>query len=308
MITIDHLIKAYASTTAVDDVTVEVTPGIVTGLLGPNGAGKSTMMRVVLGLDSATSGCALVAGRPYRELRRPLRTVGAHLGTRTVHPRRTGRSHLLGLARANGLGRTRVDEVLVEVGLEEGGRRRAGQYSLGMSQRLGLAAALLGDPPVLVLDEPVNGLDSDGVRWIRGLLQRLAKEGRTVLVSSHLMSEMQQAAQHVIVLGRGRLLADCATSALAARASGGLLVRSPARQQLAEALRSVGGTTVALGDEDEELCVRGMTAAQVGDLAAANRVPLHHLAPVASSLEEGYLSLVATETEYVADKESGGSA
>jgi ABC-2 type transport system ATP-binding protein len=177
-----------------------------------------------------------------------------------------------------------------------------------MSQRLGLAAALLGDPPVLVLDEPVNGLDSDGVRWIRGLLQRLAKEGRTVLVSSHLMSEMQQAAQQVIVLGRGRLLADCATSALAARASAGLLVRSPARKQLAEALRSVRGTTVALGDEEEELCVRGMSAAQVGDLAAANRVPVHLLAPVASSLEEGYLSLVATETEYVADKQTGGSA
>jgi ABC-2 type transport system ATP-binding protein len=219
MIQIEHLTKRYGTTTALDDVTCEVATGSVTGLLGPNGAGKSTLMRVVLGLDHATSGTALVAGRRYATLRRPLTVVGAHLGGRPVHPQRSARQHLLGLARSNRIPASRVAEALDLTGLSGVAGRRAGGFSLGMGQRLGLAAALLGDPRAVLLDEPVNGLDTDGVRWIRRLLRRLAGDGCTVLISSHLMSEVQLVADRVLVLGRGRLLADVPTAELAARAT-----------------------------------------------------------------------------------------
>jgi ABC-2 type transport system ATP-binding protein len=219
MIQIEHLTKRYGTTTALDDVTCEVATGSVTGLLGPNGAGKSTLMRVVLGLDHATSGRALVGGRRYPTLRRPLHVVGAHLGGRAVHPQRTARAHLLALARSNRIPASRVDEVLDLTGLRGVARRRAGGFSLGMGQRLGLAAALLGDPRTVLLDEPVNGLDTDGVRWIRRLLRGLADDGRTVLISSHLMSEVQLVADRVLVLGRGRLLADMPTAELSSRAT-----------------------------------------------------------------------------------------
>ncbi|MGY0539799.1 ABC transporter ATP-binding protein [Nocardioides sp. YJ-D4] len=208
MITLDHLTKRYGATTAVDDLTLQIQPGRVTGFLGPNGAGKSTTMRMILGLDRPTSGTATIDGRPYASLRRPLREVGALLDAKAVHPGRRVRTHLVAMARSNSIPVARVDEVLERVGLAGVARRRAGNLSLGMSQRLGIAGVLLGDPRVMLFDEPVNGLDPDGVMWIRKLLRSLAAEGRTVLVSSHLMSEMQQTADHLVVLGRGRLLAD----------------------------------------------------------------------------------------------------
>ncbi|GGU18451.1 ABC transporter ATP-binding protein [Nocardioides albus] len=208
MITLDHLTKRYGATTAVDDLTVQIEPGRVTGFLGPNGAGKSTTMRMILGLDRPTSGTATIDGRPYASLQRPLREVGALLDAKAVHPGRRLRTHLVAMARSNSIPVARVDEVLEQVGLAGVSRRRAGSLSLGMGQRLGIAGVLLGDPRVMLFDEPVNGLDPDGVLWIRKLLRSLAGEGRTVLVSSHLMSEMQQTADHLVVLGRGRLLAD----------------------------------------------------------------------------------------------------
>lgn len=208
MITLDHLTKRYGATTAVDDLTLQIEPGRVTGFLGPNGAGKSTTMRMILGLDRPTSGTATIDGRPYASLRRPLREVGALLDAKAVHPGRRVRTHLVAMARSNSIPVARVDDVLERVGLAGVARRRAGSLSLGMSQRLGIAGVLLGDPRVMLFDEPVNGLDPDGVMWIRKLLRSLAAEGRTVLVSSHLMSEMQQTADHLVVLGRGRLLAD----------------------------------------------------------------------------------------------------
>ncbi|MFD7076660.1 ABC transporter ATP-binding protein [Nocardioides sp. NPDC059952] len=216
MITVDHLTKRYGATTAVDDLTLQIEPGRVTGFLGPNGAGKSTTMRMILGLDRPTSGTATIDGRPYVTLRRPLREVGALLDAKAVHPGRRVRTHLVAMARSNSIPVARVDEVLERVGLAGVGRRRAGSLSLGMSQRLGIAGVLLGDPRVMLFDEPVNGLDPDGVMWIRKLLRSLAAEGRTVLVSSHLMSEMQQTADHLVVLGRGRLLADASLGSFVA--------------------------------------------------------------------------------------------
>ena len=216
MITLDHLTKRYGATTAVDDLTLQIQPGRVTGFLGPNGAGKSTTMRMILGLDRPTSGTATIDGRPYASLRRPLREVGALLDAKAVHPGRRVRTHLVAMARSNSIPVARVDEVLERVGLAGVARRRAGSLSLGMSQRLGIAGVLLGDPRVMLFDEPVNGLDPDGVMWIRKLLRSLAAEGRTVLVSSHLMSEMQQTADHLVVMGRGRLLADAPMSAFLA--------------------------------------------------------------------------------------------
>ena len=216
MITLDHLTKRYGATTAVDDLTLQIEPGRVTGFLGPNGAGKSTTMRMILGLDRPTSGTATIDGRPYASLRRPLREVGALLDAKAVHPGRRLRTHLVAMARSNSIPVARVDEVLERVGLAGVARRRAGNLSLGMSQRLGIAGVLLGDPRVMLFDEPVNGLDPDGVLWIRKLLRSLAAEGRTVLVSSHLMSEMQQTADHLVVLGRGRLLADSSMASFVA--------------------------------------------------------------------------------------------
>ncbi len=304
MITCEGLTKRYGDVVAVDDLTVSVAPGRVTGFLGPNGAGKSTTLRLVLGLDHPTAGRALVGGRRYAEIHEPLRVVGAHLDRRTTHPGRSARAHLAALARANRIGAARVDEVLELVGIAAVARRRAGGYSLGMAQRLGIAAALLGDPAVLVLDEPVNGLDADGVRWIRGFLRGLAAEGRTVLVSSHLMAELHLMADHVVVLGRGRLLADCPTADLVA--GSGVRLRTPdlaAVPGFVAAAERLGMTVTE--NAPGELDVAGGTAATLGDLAYEHGLRLHGLTPATGTLEDGYLRLVRDETEYVAATTGG---
>ncbi|MEU4741920.1 ATP-binding cassette domain-containing protein, partial [Actinosynnema sp. NPDC023658] len=269
----------------------------VTGFLGPNGAGKSTTMRVLLGLDRPTSGTALVNGRPYAGFAEPLREVGALLDPGAAHPGRTGRSHLRIAARANGIPRRRVEEVIERVGLEGAARRRIKGYSLGMRQRLGIAAALIGDPGVLVFDEPVNGLDLDGVRWIRGLLRGLANEGRTVLVSSHLLSEVEQIADRLVVIGRGRLIADATTEEiLNGLGRVQVRVRSPEPDLLLTALREQGFEVERV--EDRELRVDGGTAEEVGGLAHARHLPLHHLSEVRQSLEDAYLELTNSSVEY----------
>ncbi|MFI6706499.1 ABC transporter ATP-binding protein [Nonomuraea sp. NPDC050478] len=294
MITLDRLTKRYGERTAVDGLTLQVKPGAVTGFLGPNGAGKSTTMRMILGLDRPTSGTALVGGTPYHRLDRPLRTVGALLDARAAHPGRSGRAHLLALARANGIPAARVTRVLERVGLATVAGKRAGTYSLGMSQRLGIAAALLGDPEVLMFDEPVNGLDPDGVRWVRELMRSLAAEGRTVFVSSHLMSEMQLTADHLVVIGKGRLLADAPLSRLLAATE--VLVRSPHAGDLADRLTAVGLTAVRRGEN--ELVVTGATVERVGDLAHEAGVRLHGLSPREPSLEQAFQELTAGSVEY----------
>ena len=297
MIRVSGLTKQYGTVRAVDDLSFEAPAGAVTGFLGPNGAGKSTTMRVLMGLDRATSGTATVGGRRYVDLPAPLREVGALLDAGAVHPGRTGRSHLRVAAATNGIPVRRVDEVIEQVGLGAASRRRVKGYSLGMRQRLGVAAALLGDPPVLVFDEPVNGLDLDGVRWVRSLLRGFADEGRTVLVSSHLMSEMERVADRVVVIGRGRLIAD-APIAEVLRGMGGqtVRVRTPRPDDLVAALAGVA--TDVGRPEPDTLEVTGLTAAEVGDLAHAARVPLHHLAAVEQSLEGAYLALTEGDLEY----------
>ncbi|MFG2333970.1 ABC transporter ATP-binding protein [Streptomyces sp. NPDC048604] len=301
MISIRGLTKRYGGTLAVDDLTFDIMSGRVTGFLGPNGAGKSTTMRMILGLDHPTRGRALIAGRPYADLRRPLRAVGAMLDARAVHPARTGRAHLLAQARANGIPARRVDEVLETVGLAKAARRPAGTYSLGMSGRLGVAGALLGDPPVLVLDEPVNGLDPDGVRWIRRLVREQASEGRTVFLSSHLMSEMQLTADHLVVIGRGRLLSDTSMAeflAAASPASARASVPDPEeRSSLVRRLAAADGVRVET-TADGRVTVTGRTAAEVGDLAHHCGVRLHALSDVRVSLEEAYMDLTARSVEY----------
>ncbi|MGY1691423.1 ABC transporter ATP-binding protein [Geodermatophilus sp. SYSU D01105] len=302
MIEVRGLTKRYGDVLAVDDLSFDVAPGKVTGFLGPNGAGKSTTMRMVLGLDRPTSGEALVNGRPFATLAEPLREVGALLDPGAVHPGRTGRDHLRVAARANGLPERRVDEVIEQVGLDGAARRRIRGYSLGMRQRLGIAAALLADPRVLLFDEPVNGLDLDGVRWIRALLRRLAGEGRTVLVSSHLLSEMQQTADRLVVIGRGRLIADAATEdILRGLGSRQVRVRSPRADELAARLRE-HGSSVRRVDADE-LLVEDGTAGAVGELANACSIPLHHLAEVEQSLERAYLELTGTSGEFAVGSE-----
>ncbi|MFF4433156.1 ABC transporter ATP-binding protein [Streptomyces sp. NPDC001513] len=296
MISLRGLTKRYGDTLAVDDLTLDIRAGRVTGFLGPNGAGKSTTMRMILGLDHPTRGRALVAGRPYADLRRPLRAVGAMLDARGVHPARSGRAHLPAQARSNGIPARRVDEVLETVGLTKAARRPAGTYSLGMSGRLGVAGALLGDPPVLILDEPVNGLDPDGVRWIRRLVRDQAAEGRTVFLSSHLMSEMQVTADHLVVIGRGQLLSDTsmaefleAASPSSARAS----VPDPEeRSRLVRRLVAVDGVSVETA-ADGTVAVAGRTAAEVGDLAHHCGVRLHALSDMRVSLEQAYMDLTA---------------
>ncbi|MGY1821651.1 ATP-binding cassette domain-containing protein [Geodermatophilus sp. SYSU D00079] len=297
MIEVRGLTKRYGDVLAVDDLGFDVRPGAVTGFLGPNGAGKSTTMRVVLGLDRPTSGQALVNGRPFATLPEPLREVGALLDPGAVHPGRTGRDHLRVAARTNGVPLRRVEEVVEQVGLGRAARRRIRGYSLGMRQRLGIAAALLGDPGVLVFDEPVNGLDLDGVRWIRGLLRRLADEGRTVLVSSHLLSEMQQTADRLVVIGRGRLIADATTEEIL-RGLGNRTVRVRTAQAgvLLARLRACGLTVQRV--DAHELQVDGSTAEDVGELAHAADVPLHHLSEVTQSLEEAYLALTGEGVEH----------
>jgi ABC-2 type transport system ATP-binding protein len=297
VIEVRGLTKRYGTTLAVDDLSFDVEQGLVTGFLGPNGAGKSTTMRMMLGLDRPTAGHALVNGRSFATLTEPLREVGALLDPGSLHPGRTGRNHLRVAARANGIPQRRVDEVIEQVGLGSAARRRIKGYSLGMRQRLGIAAALLGDPRVLLFDEPINGLDLDGVRWIRGLLRSLADEGRTVLVSSHLMSEMEQTADRLVVIGRGRLIAD-ATTAEILRGLGDrqVRVRTPRPEQLLELLRDHGFTAHRL--DTHVLQVDDGTAEDVGELANSFSVPLHHLSEVQQSLEQAYLELTGDSVEF----------
>jgi len=297
VIEVRGLTKRYGDVVAVDDLSFDVEQGLVTGFLGPNGAGKSTTMRMVLGLDRPTAGSALVHGRPFASYAEPLREVGALLDPGSVHPGRTGRNHLRIAARTNGIGDRRVDEVIDLVGLTGAARRRIKGYSLGMRQRLGIAAALLGDPRVVLFDEPINGLDLDGVRWIRDLLRQLADEGRTVLVSSHLMSEMQQTADRLVVIGRGRLIAD-ATTAEILRGLGGrqVRVRTTHLDVLTARLRERGLDVRPV--DDEEAHVEGSSAAEIGDLALTWGLPLHHLSDLEQSLEQAFLELTSDSVEF----------
>jgi ABC-2 type transport system ATP-binding protein len=295
VIELDGLTKRFGSRVAVDDLTVTVRPGRVTGFLGPNGSGKTTTLRCVLGLTRPSAGTATVLGVPYRSLPRPMESVGALIDPRARHPGRTARGHLTALAQSNALPGYRVDELIDLVGLGEVADQRVGGFSLGMGQRLGIAAALLGDPEVLVLDEPVNGLDPEGIRWVRELLRGLAAEGRTVLVSSHLMSEMQDTADHLVVLGRGRLLADVPIGELLG-AHAVVRVRTPGRAELARALQAAG--VPASVEPDGALLVEGLDAAAVGDLAFRAGVPVHELTRVTASLEAAYLALTGDEVEY----------
>src|SRR5579863_9865442 len=299
MIEVSGLTKRYGDTVAVDDLTFTIKPGIVTGFLGPNGAGKSTTMRLILGLDAPTSGTATVNGKHYRDLVAPLREVGALLEARAVHTGRSGYNHLLALAQTHGIPRTRVDEVIELVGLGSVADKRVGGFSLGMGQRLGVAAALLGDPATVILDEPANGLDPEGIRWIRNLLKGLAAEGRTVFLSSHLMSEMEQTAEHLIVIGRGRLIADTTVAEIVAQASSGapVRVRSPQLRELSAAL-ATGGAVHSDRTEDGALQVYGLTPEQIGELAAAQQIVLHELTPVQVSLEDAFMSITKDTVEY----------
>ncbi|ROS61586.1 ABC-2 type transport system ATP-binding protein [Frigoribacterium sp. PhB160] len=298
MIEARSLTKRYGSKVALDDVSFTVRPGVVTGFLGPNGAGKSTTMRMIVGLDRPTSGSVTVNGRPYAEHRAPLREVGVLLDAKAVHSGRSAADHLLAMAATHGIGKARVREVIALTGLESVAKKRVGGFSLGMGQRLGIAAALLGDPATVIFDEPVNGLDPEGVVWVRTLARHLASEGRTVFLSSHLMSEMAQTADHLIVLGRGRVLADAPVSTVIAQASGdGVRVRSPHLAQLSELLRA-RTEVVATTTDDGALDLRGVTAAQVGEAAAAQGIVLHELTPLVRSLEEAYMTLTQDSVEY----------
>ena len=293
-----NLTKRYGSTLAVDDLSFDVLPGRVTGFLGPNGAGKSTTMRMILDLDAPTAGSVTIGGRRYRDHRRPLFDLGAVLETRAVHPGRSAYNHLRCLAQSNGIRRQRVDEVLEVVGLSDVAGRRARGFSLGMAQRLGLAAALLGDPPVIICDEPVNGLDPEGIHWIRTLLRRLAAEGRTVFVSSHLMSEMAATADHLIVVGRGRLLADASVDeVIASRGRPTISVASPDAGRLATLIVTAGGVADR-ATEEASLSVTGMSAAEVGELAARHGIALHELSSHQPSLEDAFLDLTRESVEF----------
>ncbi len=303
MIEANELTKRYGGTTAVRSLSFTVRPGHVTGFLGPNGSGKSTTLRMVLGLAEPTSGTALVAGRPFGALPRGLRHVGALLDAHDVHHGYTARAHLWALARSNRIPRSRVGEVLEEVGLAKAAGRRVGGFSLGMKQRLGIAGALLGDPPVLIFDEPVNGLDPEGVLWLRTLLRRLAAEGRTVFVSSHLMSEMQNTAERLIVIGRGELIAAEGLTEFAARGTRlSVTVRSPDAAGLAPELIAAGAT-VETGT-DGLLTVTGLPAPRIGELAGQQGYLLHELTPHASSLEEAFMELTADSVEYGAARDT----
>jgi ABC-2 type transport system ATP-binding protein len=295
-IEVDELTKRFGPVTAVDALSFTVHPGHVTGFLGPNGAGKTTTMRVILGLDAPTSGRALVAGRRYQEIIRPLHVVGSLLDATAVHGGRTAWFHLLSIARSNGIGRRRAMQVLEATGLAAVAGRRVREFSLGMKQRLGIAAALLADPAVLIFDEPVNGLDATGVRWIRELLRSMAAEGRTVLVSSHLMSEIALTADHLIIIGRGRLLADAPTDRFVSGARQDVLVRSPRAGELAGLLTARGAATRPEGAGG--LAVTGLAAPAIGDLAAEHGIAVHELVPRHASLEQAYLDLTAGSTDY----------
>jgi ABC-2 type transport system ATP-binding protein len=291
------LTKDYGEKRAVDDLSFVVKPGIVTGFLGPNGSGKSTTMRLILGLDRPTRGDVTVNGKHYREHPAPLHEVGALLEARSVHTGRSAVNHLRALAQTHGIPRRRVDELIDLVGLHDVSRKRAGKFSLGMGQRLGLASALLGDPQTLLLDEPVNGLDPEGIHWIRNLLKGLAAEGRAVFVSSHLMSEMALTADHLIVVGRGTLIADTSVDEFVRRASGSVVhVRSPQATQLAELVR--GGDIRVTSPEPGVLEIEGLTTEQVGELAAEHRVVLHELTLRQASLEEAFMDLTRDDVEF----------
>lgn len=301
MIELDALTKVFGSgrsggTTAVDNLSCTIEPGVVTGFLGPNGAGKTTTMRMIVGLDRPTSGTATIDGRPYRQLSEPLRTVGALLDAKQVHPNRTARNHLRWIAATHRIPSRRVDDVLDMVGLSAVAGSRAGTLSLGMSQRLGIAAALIGDPPVLLFDEPVNGLDPEGIHWVRTLMRTLAAEGRTVLVSSHLLSEMADTADRLVVIGRGRLIASTTVAEFIASAGGAVVrVRSPRLEDLAAALAAAG---MMVGRDGAALTVQHTTTDAVGELAAAHSIPLHELTGQQVSLEQAYLAVTDDATEY----------
>ncbi|HET9967532.1 MAG TPA: ATP-binding cassette domain-containing protein [Streptosporangiaceae bacterium] len=300
MIEVRGLTKRYGDKVAVDDLTFGVEPGRVTGFLGPNGAGKTTTMRCILGLDYPDKGTVLIDGQAFRDFAFPMREVGALLEAKAVHGGRSARNHLLCLAQTNNLPRQRVGEVLELVGLTEVAAKRSKGFSLGMSQRLGIAATLLGDPKMVMFDEPVNGLDPEGILWIRNLMKVLAAEGRTVFVSSHLMSEMENTADHLIVIGRGKLIADCTMKEFVARASGASVrVRTPSADQLVRAVGATGATAVA--SDDGSVDVRGLSAEQVGDLAFGEGIRLHELTTVRASLEKAFMELTADSVEYRAD-------
>jgi ABC-2 type transport system ATP-binding protein len=296
MIEVRGLTKRYGDRVAVNDLSFSVEPGTVTGFLGPNGAGKTTTMRLILGLDSPNAGTVRVAGKRYEDLPNPMREVGALLDAKAVHGGRSAYNHLLCLAQTNNLPKRRVDEVLELVGLTEVAGKRSKGFSLGMGQRLGIAGTLLGDPRVLMFDEPVNGLDPEGILWIRNFMKALAAEGRTVFVSSHLMSEMEHTAEHLIVIGRGQLLADCTMEEFIARSSGqSVRVRTPQAELLSKAVMAAGGSS---SFADGVLTVQGLNAAQVGDIAFDSGVRLHELAVVRASLEAAFMELTGDSVEY----------
>ncbi|MFF7293917.1 ABC transporter ATP-binding protein [Microbacterium sp. NPDC008134] len=297
MITAEGLTKRFGDKTAVDDVSFTIKPGTVTGFLGPNGAGKSTTMRMIVGLDRPTSGRTTVGGREYRKLRAPLTEVGVLLDAKAVHTGRTARNHLRAMAATHGIPASRVDEVIDLAGIGSVARKRAGKFSLGMGQRLGIASALLGDPHTLILDEPVNGLDPEGVRWVRQFVRHAASEGRTVLLSSHLMSEMAQTADHVIVMGRGKVLADAPLEDLVrAWTTNRVRVRTPHGAALAQL---VAGPDVEIVSTAPDLFdISGLPASRIGDLAAERGVALHELTPTTGSLEDAYLALTGEAVEY----------
>ncbi len=297
MITAQGLTKRFGDKTAVDQLSFDVRPGVVTGFLGPNGSGKSTTMRMVMALDAPDGGDVRVNGQRYHDLPWPLREVGGLLEARSIHPGRSARNHLLMLAQTNAIPPRRVEEMLELVGLTEVARQRAGKFSLGMGQRLGIAAALLGDPGVLLFDEPVNGLDPDGIRWVRNLLKGLAREGRTVFVSSHLMSEMALTADEVVIIGRGRLIAQVPTAELIAQSSQAYVrVRSPQVPALRSVLDGKGAATVL--EDDGSLSVRGMDEVAIGEAAAGIPVVLHELSPQSASLEEAFMELTESSIEF----------
>ncbi len=296
MIEVRGLIKRYGAKTAVDGLTFGIEPGKVTGFLGPNGAGKTTTMRCILGLDYPDAGTVTLDGRDYHDLANPMREVGALLEAKAVHGGRSAYNHLLCLAQTNNLPKRRVGEVLELVGLSEVAKKRSKGFSLGMAQRLGIAATMLGDPKVLMFDEPVNGLDPEGILWIRNLMKALAAEGRTVFVSSHLMAEMENTADHLIVIGRGKLIADCSMAEFIAGSSGAAVrVRTPMAEELIKAV-TAGGATTAI--EDGAIEVRGMTAEAIGDVAFEQGIRLHELTTVRASLEEAFMELTASSVEY----------
>ncbi|RSN05279.1 export ABC transporter ATP-binding protein [Streptomyces sp. WAC 05977] len=296
MIEAAGLTKRYGKTLAVNDLSFSVAPGEVTGFLGPNGAGKSTTMRMILGLDNPTAGQVRIGGKLYRELKDPLRTVGALLDAKWVHPNRSARAHLRWMAKSNKIAESRVDEVLEIVGLTSVAGKRAGGFSLGMSQRLGIAAALLGDPEVLLFDEPVNGLDPEGILWIRKFMHRLADEGRTVFVSSHLLSEMALTASHLVVIGKGQLISQSSTEDFVARAAENTVkVRSPQLPALRAALKQASAQVT---DAERAIVVSGLDSEKIGEIAAANQIVLHELSPQTGSLEQAFMQITGDSVEY----------